>query len=167
MNCTAIVLAAGQGKRMKSKIQKQFLLLKGKPVLFYSISCFEKSSEIDDIIIVTGAESVEYVKREIVEPFGFQKVKAVVTGGKERYDSVYEGLKACQNCDYVFIHDGARPFVTEEMIERGKKAVIAGGACVLGVPSKDTVKITDEEGFIRHIKRQRRKECRELRMMQW
>ncbi len=82
MNCTAIVLAAGQGKRMKSKIQKQFLLLKGKPVLFYSISCFEKSSEIDDIIIVTGAESVEYVKREIVEPFGFQKVKAVVTGGK-------------------------------------------------------------------------------------
>ena len=148
MNCTAIVLAAGQGKRMKSKIQKQFLLLKGKPVLFYSISCFEKSSEIDDIIIVTGAESVEYVKREIVEPFGFQKVKAVVTGGKERYDSVYEGLKACQNCDYVFIHDGARPFVTEEMIERGKKAVIAGGACVLGVPSKDTVKITDEEGFV-------------------
>ena len=116
MNCTAIVLAAGQGKRMKSKIQKQFLLLKGKPVLFYSISCFEKSSEIDDIIIVTGAESVEYVKREIVEPFGFQKVKAVVTGGKERYDSVYEGLKACQNCDYVFIHDGARPFVTEEMM---------------------------------------------------
>ena len=148
MNCTAIVLAAGQGKRMKSKIQKQFLLLKGKPVLFYSISCFEKSSEIDDIIIVTGAESVEYVKREIVETFGFKKVKAVVTGGKERYDSVYEGLKACQNCDYVFIHDGARPFVTEEMIERGKKAVIAGGACVLGVPSKDTVKITDEEGFV-------------------
>ncbi len=133
---------------MKSKIQKQFLLLKGKPVLFYSISCLEKSSEIDDIIIVTGAESVEYVKREIVEPFGLQKVKAVVTGGKERYDSVYEGLKACQNCDYVFIHDGARPFVTEEMIERGKKAVIAGGACVLGVPSKDTVKITDEEGFV-------------------
>ena len=78
MNCTAIVLAAGQGKRMKSKIQKQFLLLKGKPILYYSISCFEKSSEIDDIIIVTGAESVEYVKREIVESFGLQNVKAVV-----------------------------------------------------------------------------------------
>ena len=77
MNCTAIVLAAGQGKRMKSKIQKQFLLLKGKPILYYSISCFEKSSEIDDIIIVTGAESVEYVKREIVESCGLQKVKAV------------------------------------------------------------------------------------------
>ena len=80
MNCTAIVLAAGQGKRMKSKIQKQFLLLKGKPVLFYSISCFEKSSEIDDIIIVTGAESVEYVKREIVELFmkDLRHVKTVI-----------------------------------------------------------------------------------------
>lgn len=148
MNCTAIVLAAGQGKRMKSKIQKQFLLLKGKPVLFYSISCFEKSSEIDDIIVVTGAESIEYVKKEIVEPFGFQKVKAVVAGGKERYDSVYEGLKACKNCDYVFIHDGARPFVTEEMIKRGKKTVVACGTCVLGMPSKDTVKIIDEDGFV-------------------
>lgn len=148
MNCTAIVLAAGQGKRMKSKIQKQFLLLKGKPILYYSISCFEKSSEIDDIIIVTGAESIEYVKKEIVEAFGFQKVKAVVAGGKERYDSVYEGLKACKNCDYVFVHDGARPFVTEEMINRGKKAVIACGTCVLGMPSKDTVKIIDENGFV-------------------
>lgn len=148
MNCTAIVLAAGQGKRMKSKIQKQFLLLKGKPVLFYSISCFEKSSEIDEIIVVTGAESIEYVKKEIVEPFGFQKVKAVVAGGKERYDSVYEGLKACKNCDYVFIHDGARPFVTKEMIKRGKKTVVACKTCVLGMPSKDTVKIIDKDRFV-------------------
>ena len=159
MNCTAIVLAAGQGKRMKSKIQKQFLLLKGKPVLFYSISCFEKSSEIDDIIIVTGAESVEYVKREIVEPFGFQKVKAVVTGGKERYDSVYEGLKACQNCDYVFIHDGARPFVTEEMIERGVVFILETNQDkdygslenvknVLGGKNGDFVTAVDEKSII-------------------
>lgn len=148
MNCTAIVLAAGQGKRMKSKIQKQFLLLKEKPVLYYSLFCFEKSREIDDIIIVTGTESIEYVKKEIVEYFGFQKVKAVVAGGKERYDSVYEGLMACENCDYVFIHDGARPFVTEEMIKRGKQSVLVYGACVLGMPSKDTVKIVNEDGIV-------------------
>ena len=148
MNCTAIVLAAGQGKRMKSKIQKQFLLLKGKPVLFYSISCFEKSSEIDDIIIVTGAESVEYVKREIVEPFGFQKVKAVVTGGKERYDSVYEGLRACKDTEYVLIHDGARPFIDHGIIERGLMAAAQTGASVTGMPSKDTVKIADEDGNV-------------------
>lgn len=148
MNCTAIVLAAGQGKRMKSKIQKQFLLLKEKPVLYYSLSCFEKSREIDEIIIVTGIDSIEYVKKEIVEHFEFQKVKAVVAGGKERYDSVYEGLMACKNCDYVFIHDGARPFVTEEMIKRGKQSVLVHGACVLGMPSKDTVKIVDKDGIV-------------------
>lgn len=148
MNCTAIVLAAGQGKRMKSKIQKQFLLLKEKPVLYYSLSCFEKSREIDEIIIVTGIDSIEYVKKEIVEHFGLQKVKAVVAGGKERYDSVYEGLMACKNCDYVFIHDGARPFVTEEMIKRGKQSVLVYGACVLGMPSKDTVKIVDKDGIV-------------------
>lgn len=148
MNCTAIVLAAGQGKRMKSKIQKQFLLLKEKPVLYYSLFCFEKSREIDEIIIVTGIDSIEYVKKEIVEHFEFQKVKAVVAGGKERYDSVYEGLMACKNCDYVFIHDGARPFVTEEMIKRGKQSVLVHGACVLGMPSKDTVKIVDKDGIV-------------------
>ena len=128
MKCTAIVLAAGQGKRMKSKVQKQFLELKGKPVLYYSLACFEKSEEIQEILVVTGEESIEFVKKEIIEIYGFQKVKAVVAGGKERYDSVYNGLLACEDCDYVFIHDGARPFVTEEMIRRGKEAVLQYGA---------------------------------------
>ena len=81
-----IVLAAGQGKRMKSKVQKQFLELKGKPVLYYSLACFEKSEEIQEILVVTGEESIEFVKKEIIEIYGFQKVKAVVAGGKERYD---------------------------------------------------------------------------------
>ena len=84
MKCTAIVLAAGQGKRMKSKVQKQFLELKGKPVLYYSLACFEKSEEIQEILVVTGEESIEFVKKEIIEIYGFQKVKAVVAGGKER-----------------------------------------------------------------------------------
>ena len=83
MKCTAIVLAAGQGKRMKSKVQKQFLELKGKPVLYYSLACFEKSEEIQEILVVTGEESIEFVKKEIIEIYGFQKVKAVVAGGKD------------------------------------------------------------------------------------
>lgn len=108
MKCTAIILAAGQGKRMNSSVQKQFLVLQGKPLLYYSLECFQKSEEIDDIILVTGKECIDFCKKEIIELYGFTKVSAVVSGGKERYDSVYAGLCACKNTDYVFIHDGAK-----------------------------------------------------------
>lgn len=148
MKCTAIVLAAGQGKRMNSKVQKQFLLLKGKPLLYYSLACFQKSREIDDIIIVTGKESIEFCKKEIVELYGFTKVRTVTAGGKERYDSVYAGLCACEDTDYVFIHDGARPFVTEVMIQRVKTAAVEYQACTVGMPSKDTIKIADKNNMV-------------------
>lgn len=148
MKCTAIVLAAGQGKRMNSKVQKQFLLLKGKPLLYYSLACFQKSREIDDIIIVTGKESIEFCKKEIVELYGFTKVRTVTAGGKERYDSVYAGLCACEDTDYVFIHDGARPFVTEDMIQRVKTAAVEYQACTVGMPSKDTIKIADKNNMV-------------------
>ena len=148
MKSTAIVLAAGQGKRMNSKVQKQFLLIKGKPVLYYSLSCFQKSREIEEIIVVTGKESINFCKQEIIEAYGFSKVKAVIPGGKERYDSVYAGLCACEDSDYVFIHDGARPFLSNDMIRRGKEAVLDYGACVIGMPSKDTIKIADENGMV-------------------
>lgn len=149
MKCTAIVLAAGQGKRMKSKVQKQFLVLQGRPLLYYSLACFQESSEIDEIIIVAGKESIDYCKNEIVKLYDFTKVKDVVEGGKERYDSVYAGLTACSaDTDYVFIHDGARPFVTEEIIRRTKEGVLVYGACIAAVPSKDTVKIVNDNGIV-------------------
>lgn len=149
MKCTAIVLAAGQGKRMKSKVQKQFLMLQGRPLLYYSLACFQESSEIDEIIIVAGKESIDYCKNEIVKLYDFTKVKDVVEGGKERYDSVYAGLTACSaDTDYVFIHDGARPFVTEEIIRRTKEGVLVYGACISAVPSKDTVKIVNDNGIV-------------------
>lgn len=148
MKSTAIVLAAGQGKRMNSKVQKQFMLIHGRPILYYSLACFQNSSEIDEIILVTGKESINFCKKEIIDLYGFTKVKAVVAGGKERYDSVYQGLCACEDCDYVFIHDGARPCLTEAVIRRGKENVMKFGACVVGMPSKDTVKIVDEEGLV-------------------
>ena len=147
--CTAIVLAAGQGKRMHSKIQKQFLEIGGKPILYYSLCCFQESSLIEDIILVTGSDMIDYCKEEIVKKFGFTKVCKVIAGGKERYDSVYAGLLGCTDCDYVFIHDGARPFVTVQMIEKGYRAVNKTGACVIGMPSKDTVKLSDSEGYIK------------------
>lgn len=143
---TAIVLAAGQGKRMHSKVQKQFLEIQGYPVLYYSLRCFQESPLIQDIILVTGEESISYCKEEIVQKYGFTKVSAVIPGGKERYDSVYAGLCECRDCEYVLIHDGARPFVTEEILKRGLQKVKETGACVIGMPSKDTVKLSDEEG---------------------
>ena len=147
--CTAIVLAAGQGKGMHSKIQKQFLEIGGKPILYYSMECFQKSPLIQDIILVTGEDMISYCQSEIVEKYGFTKVCKVTAGGKERYDSVYAGLLCCQDTDYVYIHDGARPFVTEEMIQRGYEAVKRTNACVMGMPSKDTVKLADPSGYIK------------------
>ena len=147
MKNVAIVLAAGQGKRMKSKVQKQFLLIKEKPVLYYTLHAFETSPLISDIILVTGKEEIEYCQQEIVEKYGFTKVRKIVAGGKERYHSVYNGIQAVDEADYVFIHDGARPFVDGEIIERVCNEVIIHKACVVGMPVKDTIKIADEEGF--------------------
>lgn len=143
----AIVLAAGQGKRMKSNIQKQYLLIKNKPVLYYTLSAFETSPLISEIILVTGKDEIEYCREEIVKKYGFQKVHKIIAGGKERYHSVYEGLQAIDEADYVYIHDGARPFVDEEIIERACEAVEEYQACVAGMPVKDTIKIADEAGY--------------------
>ena len=147
--CTAIVLAAGQGKRMHSKIQKQFLEIGGKPVLHYSLHWFQESTLIRDIILATGVEVISDCEQEVVKKYGFSKVRKVTAGGKERYDSVYAGLLCCQDTDYVYIHDGARPFITEEMVQRGYEAVKRTNACVMGMPSKDTVKLADSSGYIK------------------
>ena len=118
------------------------------PVLCYSLRCFQESPLIRDIILVTGAEYISYCREEIVKKYGFTKVSAVVCGGKERYDSVYEGLCACRDTEYVLIHDGARPFIDNAIIERGLAAASETGASVTGMPSKDTVKIADAEGNV-------------------
>ncbi len=142
----AVILAAGKGTRMGSQVHKQYLELLGKPMLYYAIKAFETST-IDDIILVTGPGETDYCQKEIVERFGFSKVKAVTKGGKERYHSVYEGLKAVSDCDYVLIHDGARPCITGEIIEDAIKGAMKHKACVVGMPVKDTIKISDENEY--------------------
>lgn len=144
---TAVVLSAGKGKRMQSKIHKQYLLIDNKPVIYYSLKVFEDSF-IDSVVLVVGKDEEEYCRKEIIEKYGFKKVKAIVQGGKERYHSVCNGINAiCWDCDYVFIHDGARPFVTQEILERAYEQVTKDNACVVGMPSKDTVKIADNDGY--------------------
>lgn len=147
---TAIVLAAGQGKRMGSKVQKQYLLLEEKPVLYYTLKSFEDSPLIQEIILVTGKEEIDYCREEIVHKYGFAKVKKIIAGGKERYHSVYEGLCATEGADYVLIHDGARPFVDDGIIRRICESVEIYDACVAAMPVKDTIKIADESGFAAH-----------------
>ncbi len=133
---------------MQSKIQKQYLLLMDKPVLYYSLKAFEDSF-IDDIVLVVGKGEQEYCSKEIVERYAFTKVSAIVEGGKERYHSVANGVKAIvTGTDYVFVHDGARPFITTEILERALEEVKHTEACVVGMPVKDTVKISDEAGYV-------------------
>ena len=115
--CTAIVLAAGSGKRMGGATAKQFMLLGDKPVIWYSLQAVEQSQVIHRCILAAPEQEIPYVKREIVEKYGFRKVEAVVPGGGERYESVYSALcRAAQTEGYIFIHDGARPFLTEEIL---------------------------------------------------
>lgn len=143
----AVILAAGQGKRMGTDVPKQYLEIGGKPVLAYSLQAFQVCPCLDEIVLVTGREDLTRVKEEIVGRYGLTKVKHIVPGGAERFLSVYEGLKAVGGCDYVLIHDGARPFIDQELLARVLSDVKTYGACAAGMPSKDTVKISDEKGF--------------------
>lgn len=150
--CTAIVLAAGSGSRMKSDTAKQFMPLAGKPLVWYSLQVLEQSEIIDDCILVTGESDIPYVRERIVEKYDFRKVSAVVAGGGERWESVCHGLAALSQKPlnargYVFIHDGARPLLTEQIIRSTYEAALQYHACAAAVPSKDTVKLADEAGF--------------------
>lgn len=162
----AIVLAAGSGRRMGGEVRKQFLMLEGYPLLYYSLRAFEESS-VEEIILVTGADDIEYCRDEIVNRYGFHKISAVIAGGEERYHSVYEGLKVLGGLNagwiseedgsaarrYVLIHDGARPFVDRQIIDRAIADAEAFEACAVGMPVKDTIKIADAEGFAKETPR--------------
>ena len=141
----AVVLAAGKGSRMSSSLPKQFLEINGRPLLYYSLRAFERAA--DEIVLVTGENWVSYCIEEIVSKYGLKKVRAVVPGGKERYDSVSCGLEALGDCEIILIHDGARPCVTEQVIRRGADGAEKYGACVVGMAVKDTIKVAEEKGF--------------------
>lgn len=153
-SCVMILLAAGNGSRMKSGTAKQFMLLGGKPLIWYSLNTVEKSALIDDCILVTGEKDIGYMRKEIVEKYDFRKVTAVVGGGSERWESVLNALsyikeKEGTRWDYIYVHDGARPFLTEEILRRTDAAVQEYHACVAAMPVKDTIRLTDENGMVK------------------
>ena len=143
----AIVLAGGRGARMNSRVPKQYMDLCGKPVLYYALKAFQDSA-VDEIVLVAADRDLDYCQRQIVEKYHLDKVRYITEGGKERYDSVFNGLKMVLESDYVLIHDGARPFLTQKVIADNIRAVQTQKACVTGVPSKDTVKISDNNGCV-------------------
>lgn len=143
---SAIILAGGKGKRMGKDISKQFILVKDKPIIYYTIKKFIECKLIDEIILVLPKDEIEYCKKEVLEKYSL-KIDKIVEGGKERQDSVYNGLKSVENSDIVLIHDGARPFVSERIISEGIKNAIKYGAAAPGVTPKDTIKVKDEKSF--------------------
>lgn len=132
------------------------MLLEDRPVIWYALQAIERSEIIDDCILVAGEEDMGHMRREIVEKYGFNKVGAIVAGGRERCESVYHALRAIEagnmavpNRDgYIFIHDGARPFLTEAILEDTYREVCRHRACAAAVPVKDTIKVADKDGFV-------------------
>ena len=159
----AVVLAAGTGSRMKAGVAKQFLELAGKPLIYYALKAVEDSKIINECILVTGEDDMQKMQQEIVGKYGFHKVTAIIPGGSERCFSVANAMRwiaaikqgAPDTKDIVFIHDGARPFLTEEILERTLQAAKEYGACVAAMPSKDTVKLIDEDGFAKETPERR------------
>lgn len=140
-----VIVAAGTGSRMNMGINKQFIKLEEKEIIAYTIEKFYNNSNIEDIVVVVKEDESEFFKKEILDKYNFKNIK-IAYGGKERQDSVYNGLKSLdKKCDIVLIHDGARPFVSDKIIDNCIEEVKEHKAIVVGVPVKDTIKIIDND----------------------
>ena len=147
---TALIPAAGMGRRMGKAVAKQFLLLGDKPLLAHTLLAFQRAPEIDEIIPILSREDMEGCLRDVIEQYQITKVKTLVVGGKERQDSVLHGLqKIGKDATVVLVHDGVRPFVTSEMIRDAVDLAKKGECVAVGVPIKDTIKEVDENKIVR------------------
>ncbi len=144
---SAIILSAGKGRRMKTNVSKQYIEVDGKPLIYYTLQAFENSN-VDEVILVASQEDIEYVRIDIVKKYGLKKVKKIVAGGRERYDSVINGLEEIEGNGKVLIHDGARPLIKVAHINNIIDRVMKCSACVAAMPVKDTIKIADENGYV-------------------
>lgn len=138
----AIIVGAGKGKRMGIK-DKALIEINRKPCIIHSVLAFEKSNLVDGIILVVQRNRINFVK-DIVKRYRIKKVTRIVSGGKERQDSVYQALKDLDNKDYVLVHDAARPLVTTELIDRCIKAAKTYGSAIPAVLPRDTIKIVNK-----------------------
>ncbi len=147
--CAAVVVAAGKGTRMGTSVSKQFLKLNGKEIIAHTLEKFQFCDGVDEIIVVTGKDSIDFIKEEILERYHIDKAVSVVEGGSQRQDSVYNGLCAVsENAEIIVVHDGVRPFITRQDIQKTVVEAAASGACALGVRTKDTIKICAKDNII-------------------
>ena len=151
MKVIALVPAAGMGKRMRAEINKQYLLLAGKPIVAHTLQLFEDAPFIDDIYIIVPAAEIPYCREHVVERYGFAKVRRIVPGGEERQHSVMNGLKAMAGADdddVVLIHDGVRPLISSRVLERAVESARENDGALVAVPVKDTIKVV-KDGIVR------------------
>lgn len=144
MKTVALVPAAGMGKRMGAGINKQYLLLDGRPILAHTLQLFQDADFVDEIYPIVPLDEIAYCQQEVVERYGLGKVKRIIAGGNERQNSVLNGLRALDDCDLddiVIIHDGVRPFVPPAVLLRSVEAAREHDSAVVAVPVKETVKI--------------------------
>jgi 2-C-methyl-D-erythritol 4-phosphate cytidylyltransferase len=139
----AIIVAAGQSQRMKG-LDKMLAPLAGKPILAWSIEVLQKSDRVDSIILVNSQKNLEAVRCLVLDR-KWTKVAEVCLGGQRRQDSVAAGLRLLKDCMRVIVHDGARPLLTQDLIDRGLEAVEETGAAAAAVPVTDTIKMADED----------------------
>ena len=145
----AIIVAAGDSQRMEG-IDKMFAPIGGRPVLARVIDTFQNCRRIDQIIIVMNSKNIEQCRRMVAaEAETWNKLRDICLGGKQRQDSVAEGLKRLKEGEWVVIHDGARPLVTADLIERGLEAAKETGAAVAAVPVTDTIKFVNSSEIVR------------------
>lgn len=145
----AVIPAAGEGRRMGGPLEKQFLLLEGIPLLAHTLRAFESSPFIHGIVVVVPKSRMQLVREKILEQYNISKLLALVAGGPHRQESVRLGLEALDSSwELVVVHDGARPLVSLELIARCVETAFLHGAAVAAVPTTDTVKEVDSEGFV-------------------
>jgi 2-C-methyl-D-erythritol 4-phosphate cytidylyltransferase len=149
MKTVAIIPAGGTGRRMGGEIPKQYLSLAGIPILVHTLRKFQRSPFVDEIILVVPERDITEVRRDMVERYDLTRVSLVIAGGRERQDSVRNALAHVRDDhEIILIHDGVRPFVTGELIERTIAGAKAFGAVTAGVPVRDTVKAVDAAGRV-------------------
>jgi 2-C-methyl-D-erythritol 4-phosphate cytidylyltransferase len=129
--------------------KKPYLKLLDEPILAHTIRVFDQNSIVDAVIVVVDAADIETCRSTVIAPYRFQKVASLVAGGETRQISVFNGLRMLPtDTEFVIVHDGVRPFVTDETIFKCVEAAEAYGAAVAAVPVKDTIKVADDDGFI-------------------
>ena len=153
----AIVPAAGQGTRMGGTGRKQYLTLGGAPLLVLSLKVLQRIDSIREIILSVPEHDKDYCWRDIVKPFGLDKVTQIVSGGQRRQDSVRHGLFAISDPpDLVLVHDGVRPFIDDDIVNRNISCAEQTGAAVVAMPIHDTVKRVDGQQVIQETLKSRR-----------